>query len=175
LQSADILQTIAEVSIAFAGFTSVVAVLGRRATGDWAEIDRFRLSQMLSSSLATLLLSLLPLILAHLHLSERATWGWASVVLAMYLIFAAVSGPRRIRGLPSQERPQIIRPLAGAMVVVAGAIVAFLVLNVAGIFFQREPGPYLLGLYFLLAFSAFQFTRLLLVIRPGRGAGKGGA
>src|SRR5512134_3116042 len=106
-QSADILQPIAEVSIGVAGFTSVVAVLGRRATGEWSAIDRFRLSQMLATSLAALLLSLLPLVLAQLGFSERLSWGSASTILAGYTIFLAASSRRRIRQLPSEDQLQI--------------------------------------------------------------------
>jgi hypothetical protein len=73
LQSAELLQTVAEVSIAFAGFTSVVAVLGRHATGEWTEIDRFRLSVMLSTSLAALHFASLPLVLAGLRVPERSS------------------------------------------------------------------------------------------------------
>ena len=175
MQSADILQTIAEISIGFAGFTSVVAVLGRRATGEWTALDRFRLSQMLATSLAALLLSLLPLILAHLGLSERVSWGLASTILAAYTIFLAISSPRRIRRLPPEDQSQIVRPLLWSFQLAVAAVVTGLLINAAGILFHQEPGPYLLGLYLLLALSAFQFTRLLLIVRAEGSSGTGGA
>lgn len=176
MQSADLLQTVAEVSIAFAGFTSVVAVLGRRATGEWAEIDRFRLSVMLSTSLAALLFALLPLVLAGLRVPERLSWGLASAILAAYVIFLGTSARRGIQRLPPQDQSQIVRPALWATWSLAAAVAACLLLNTTGMFFHREPGPYLLGLYFLLALSAFQFTRLLLVIRrSGGNPGNGGA
>jgi hypothetical protein len=175
LQTADILQTIAEVSIGFAGFTSVVAVLGRRATGEWTAIDRFRLSQMLATSLAALLLSLLPLVLAQLGFSERLSWGSASTILAAYTIFLAASSQRRIRQLPSEEQSQIMRPLLWSIQAVVAAVVSCLLINAAGVFFHQEPGPYLLGLYLLLGLSAFQFTRLLLIVRSEGSSRAGGA
>jgi hypothetical protein len=175
LQSADVLQTIAEVSIGFAGFTSVVAVLGRRATGEWTAIDRFRLSQMLATSLAALLLSLLPLVLAQLGFSERSSWGAASAILAAYTIHLATSSRRRIRQLPAEDQAQIVRPLLWSIQLVVAAVVGCLLVNAAGLFFRQESGPYLVGLYLLLGLSAFQFTRLLRIVRAEDRSETGGA
>ena len=52
----------------------------------------------------------------------------------------------------------------GALGLVAAVI---LFLNAMGLVFQRDVGPYLLGILYLVGICAFQFTRLLLVLRPG--------
>ena len=76
---------------------------------------------------------------------------------------------RRIQRLPPQDQSQIIPPALWATWSLATAVAACLLLNTIGTLFHQEAGPYLLGLYFLLALSAFQFTRLLLVIRRAGG------
>jgi hypothetical protein len=51
----DILTTTAEIGIALAGFSGIVAVLGRRAEGAWSGADRVRLAMLLETSFAAVL------------------------------------------------------------------------------------------------------------------------
>lgn len=51
------------------------------------------------------------------------------------------------------------------MLVVSLLVASPLLLNVVGFQFEREFGPYFLGLLWLLALSAIQFVRLLLIVR----------
>ena len=84
----DLLQTLAEVSVALAGFSGVVTVFGRRHTGEWDSADRLHLSFMLETSFAVLFLSLLPFALLAVELSPRSTWTIMSGVLAAFLAVA---------------------------------------------------------------------------------------
>jgi hypothetical protein len=51
VEGSDALFTVAELAIAFAGFASLAAVIGRRHGGDRPEIDALRLRNMLEASL----------------------------------------------------------------------------------------------------------------------------
>src|SRR5882762_1337807 len=62
-----VLLGIASVAATFAGFSGVVAVFGRRAHGEWFLEDRFRLTNMLVTSLGAGLYAFIPLIEVDLH------------------------------------------------------------------------------------------------------------
>ena len=69
------LLTIAEVSVALAGFASiVVAIRGANPSG-WARQDRFGLANVFAASLAALLGSLSPFPLRHLGLADDTVWS----------------------------------------------------------------------------------------------------
>ena len=71
----DILLTLAEVSVAFAGFSGVVAVFGRRDPGTWSFADRFRFFSLVHASLFSLLLCIMPFGLLALNVAAGATFG----------------------------------------------------------------------------------------------------
>ena len=52
---------LAEVSVAFAGFSGVVAALGRKA--EWTDIERYRFTNLVTVSIATALFSFLPMVI----------------------------------------------------------------------------------------------------------------
>ena len=115
MEGVDVLETIAEVSIAFAGFTSVVAVLGRRAGGDWSEVDLFRLSQMLTSSLSALLFAFLPILLVYLGVPTRLSWAASSGFLAVFLGSHFLIGSLKIRTFAAGDLSVRLLP-TGAMI-----------------------------------------------------------
>ena len=65
-----ILLGFAGVGATFTGFSGVVAVFGRRVHGEWFPEDRFRLTNLMVTSLSACLLSFAPLVSARLHLSD---------------------------------------------------------------------------------------------------------
>lgn len=82
MAGSDVLLTIAEVAIAFAGFGSIVVVFGQRTSGRWSRADLFRLAAMIQASLITLLFAFLPICLSFLGVREPAAWVAASILLA---------------------------------------------------------------------------------------------
>jgi len=171
LQDSDLLQTIAEIATALAGFTGVVAFLGERARGEWRAVDLFRFNNLLISSIAALLLSFAPILIFKLGASESTAWRWSSGLTAA-IILIVLARARAIRQLPEVEQVEISRPFLGALGATLAATVALLVANATGVAYPGESGPFLVGLVSLLAFSAFQFVRLLLLLHTrGEDAG----
>src|SRR5210317_1761468 len=81
LDAQSVLTTIAEVSIALAGFTGVVAVLGNRRKHDWTSEERLQLRTLVETSLTALFASFAPSVF-HLILSSEATvWRSANLLL----------------------------------------------------------------------------------------------
>ncbi|MEN8184352.1 MAG: hypothetical protein ABFS46_17640 [Myxococcota bacterium] len=165
---ADVLLTIAEVSVAFAGFASVVVLFQHRDPVKWSPRVVVRLRTMIESSLCALLLALLPFALHHLGLSGEQLWGWSSGLAAGALVLLSSAVVRRsLRFIRSRE---LSRPFAFATFGVNVLVFGALVLNAAGVLFQREFGPYLLGVIWALAFASLMFLRV--VVFPDAGAAR---
>jgi hypothetical protein len=140
MEGSDVLLAICEVSIGFAGFTSIVGVLGQRGGGYWDAEDSFRLWLMIESSLATLFFSLLPFMLHHFALAETAVWGSSSGAMAAFLVIhMAVIGPR-VRSLSrgGQWATRRFEPLIGTLITATFAVQS---VNVIGIGFDAALGP----------------------------------
>ena len=165
MQDSDLLQTIAEIAVALTGFTGVVAFLGDRAQGEWRAVDLFRLNNLLLSSIAALTFSFVPILVFKLGASEFAAWRWSSGLFAAFLLVALEHSRRAMWRLPEPEQVEIVRPIAAAVVVIQSGVSVLLVTSAVGVAYSGESGPFFLGLVWLLGFSAFQFVRLLLVLR----------
>jgi len=83
MREADLLQTLAEVGVAIAGFTGVVVVLGRRARGDWSPPEIQWLHMLLLSSLSVVFFALLPVVLENAGLLPSGVWRLSAGFLAV--------------------------------------------------------------------------------------------
>lgn len=75
------LTTVAEVSVALAGFTGVVAVLGNRRKHDWTPEERLQLRTLVETSLTALFASFAPSVLSLALQSESAVWRGSNLFL----------------------------------------------------------------------------------------------
>lgn len=163
VEGESLLQTIAEISVAFAGFTGVVGAFGRSSGSAWSAGDRLRFNVMLGNSLAALLFALLPLIVYHLGSRDEAVWRISSLAFAIYLAGTAFFDIRLFRS--GRARPDASDRPSPTIAVLVGTLtfsaMIVQVLNALSIGFHREVGAYLLGLAILLAVSSLMFIRLL--------------
>lgn len=164
MQAADALTTLAEVSVAFAGFSGIVTAFRRRSPGEWSDLDRFRFRFMVEFSLATLALSMLPLFLAELGLSEGRAWSVASFVLGGGALAYLARSAWQLRRLLSAGEP-VSRTLAAVSVGIGMAVAASAFANAAGVF-AHPSGVYLAGVGGCLFVSSAMFARLLLATSP---------
>ena len=157
---ADLLLTMAEVSVAFAGFASITVLFRGRSAGEWTIADMLRYGAMLRGSLCACLFSLLPVVLLRAEAPESWTWSLTSVCLLVY----GISTSRvfvflfRVGARPNAE--------IARNAIAAGLNVSFQLLNLLGIGFHREAAPVLLGVGLLLANAGANFYRLVVVIPP---------
>ena len=101
MENTQTLETIAEVAIALAGFSGIVAVLGQRSSGKWSPTERVRLRLLLEVSLLAVFLSFLPSLMLR-GTSPIAAWRISNGVcglarlsprsLAAVLTFMATAG-----------------------------------------------------------------------------------
>jgi len=163
MEGSDVLLAICEVSIAFAGFTSVVGVLGQRNAGCWDAEDTFRLWLMIESSLATLFFSLLPFSLHYFSLVDTTVWGISSGAMATFLLVHMIVVSPRVRALDRSGNWSTRRfePLIGGFIAVTLLVQS---LNAFHIGFERSVGAYLLGLILFLGLAAMHFVALLVAV-----------
>jgi len=91
----DYLLTFAEISVALAGFSSLVALLGSRRGASHPELDVARLLTMLEASLFVALMCVVPLLPHALGASEEMAWRLsAAVFLTVDAAATYVAGQR---------------------------------------------------------------------------------
>jgi Na+/proline symporter len=169
MEVSDLLLTAAEVSIALAGFASVVSIFGQRYANVDPRIGYHRLRTMVELSLTATAFSLVPLGLAATELSEVAAWRISS------LMFVAVGAPHmiyryvRLRGSassPDQSRFNLTTWIwvgVGVVAQIGLLLVAF------GALPGREVTAYLFALSYQLGIAGLYFLRLLESFRPRDG------
>lgn len=86
LPGSDALVAIAEVAIALAGFSAVVAVFRRTQGAAWTRAEVNGLWIMMEVSFGLIFLSLLPLALEQTALAGKLLWAVACVVLGTFTL-----------------------------------------------------------------------------------------
>jgi hypothetical protein len=160
VQGADVLLTIAEVAVAFAGFASVVVLFQHRDPHRWPPAVVVRLRTMIEGSLVTLFSALLPCVLHQLGLADDPLWAASSLVLALaYVAFGAVVWQRSRAPLASG---QLSRGFSATVGAISTLVLAALLLNAAGVVFLRASGAYLVGVTWTLVFASLMFLRVVI-------------
>ena len=157
MESASVLESIAEVGIALAGFGGIAAALGYRARGVWSLEDRLRLILLASLSLAVVFACFLPYV-TH-HLGSTAPWRMASALFfpcptstLLYQVWL------NRRGFPAAHS-RITASLLFTASIGSSALLFTVALGYAG---PREFGFYLSAVLITLFQASLVFVRLLI-------------
>jgi hypothetical protein len=161
VQGEGILETIAELSVAFTGFTGVVAVFGRRPEAPWAPVEVFRFRVLLGASLATLFFSLLPFILHYSGLSNLVLWRACSGLVALHLASVAALDSRSLVRLRREGARPFFFALEASVAIVALPIFSAQVVNALGYLGDVSFALFLSALVYYLFVAAVNFVRLL--------------
>ena len=165
MEARDLLLTIAEVAIAFAGFASLAAVVSTRSE-KMKTLKAIRFRSLLMSSLTTVALCFVPFVPPYYGFSESASWTISSVFLVasvtlvnLALTRISLSGGLGVNptGLP---RSYIIMwaTLAWIPVVLAS-------LSVVGV--GDYVGNFVVALLAMLMTSALAFMRVIISMLEG--------
>jgi hypothetical protein len=152
------LSTIAEVGIALAGFSALVAVLAGQPERSQAKLDGLRLQIMLESSLLVVAFALFPIVPAKFGISPEATWRISAIVYLAVDIPLTILAAKRI--LPVRQL-YTAHDRATSVAVQAlgyGADLAMFTV-VLGIASQLSAAFYFLGLYMVLVLAGILFLR----------------
>jgi hypothetical protein len=154
----DVFVALAEIGVAIAGFSGIVAVVGARSAGQWTPDDRLRLAFLLVCSLTVVFFSLLPFALTALHSPGTVVWRAASGLLAVWLVLANILAFRSVararHGFQSESRPWL------KSLVRAGDTASVVLLSY-NVIWMAETGLFLLALLWLLLESVIMFAELL--------------
>ncbi len=162
VDSPNILQTIAEISIAFAGFSGLIVAL-RKRPGPLTRVQKFRLQVLLALAFGALFLSFMPDAIWTLSGDERGPEYLPNIVLLGYsLIF--VGWWTASSRTAARAAPEIFNWFAFARMTAGHAVVIGLqswVLLAGRI--DYASGVFLVGLIWYLLHAAQQFCRMLFV------------
>ena len=149
---------LAEVCVAFVGFSAIAVILGRRATGEWTEVDHIRFSGLVVSGIQALVLCVIPLVLWEFVQSEEATLRVTSGIAALITAWAIVRGARQAHRAAPDPETSIVAALI--FLSIYAILMVGLAITTIGI------GGWSLGIYVatalaFLAHSALMFLRLV--------------
>lgn len=157
MPESDILLTVAELSVAFAGFATLAGVLGKPRSAEAAFMNAARLRGMLESAVMALTFSLFPLVPALFGIDPTASWRLSAVgFLAangtrQYFLFRRLPGIRA-SGASTVWLSIILVAQTVSSLVLAGVIVGF--------FGESAGAAYVLSLFIALFSAAVFFLRL---------------
>ena len=154
-----------EAAVALAGFSGVVVVFGRRSAGEWSELERTRLVNLLVSAFEVLFLSLGALLLLHAHVAPAITWRIGSGATLLLIAYQSIELVRRLRTI-STDDPEVSG--MGLRVFFASGHVVVVLLSLANVVVLEEFWPFLAALIWSLGLGCSAFARLLLFIGRGR-------
>jgi len=152
MSEADLLLTTAEIAVAFAGFASLISVIGRSAAPD-PRRAAFLLRFALEVALFVVAFSLVPLLLLSYGLAAESSWRLSSLLFVVASQMASVAMSMRYR---RAELPVSVALAVTAVVLSAGADLLLLV-NALGFFGSAAFPVYLTGLFANLGLAGFYF------------------
>jgi hypothetical protein len=154
VQQADTLQLLAELAVAFAGFTGLVGAFRMNRADD--ESFRGELRLLIEFSVYLMLSSLVPLFLWNAGLSESTSWRSASFAHVVFVIVYYVRGWRWLRAHAAASRN------AGGFVAtfaVELSLAALLLANGFGALPWAPHVAYLGSLFYQLVGTSLSFMR----------------
>ena len=154
------LDTIAEVSVALAGFSGLAAAFRSRTMREWMKWERIWFWYILAWSFASLLFSLLPAALGGLGVRPSSAWPLCNVSLAVFIAAAIGHGVRQGWRLHRIGVPHPQPLLTSAALLPAAAAVVLLLSSLAG--FGPPPlGAYQYALFVTLGLACGSFLLFL--------------
>jgi hypothetical protein len=175
MPEAEILLTVAEVAVAFAGFASLVSILGRGTADADPVVLSLRMRAMLISSLLVVGFSLVPVIFDTYGAPPHQAWTGASLMMLItslvyfWWLQQAILTLGRAGLTPTRFQRMIIVPT------LLLTLVGVSVLLAANLWFAM-PAMYLTALALLLFQSGFAFCLIVFSFLPsiGRANDNGG-
>ncbi len=146
-------------AIALAGFAGIVTSIDRGAAVASNEVISFRVSYLVTSAVASVFLSLLPVLLEALELFQSSLWRRCCVVSAIgigALLFSLLLARIRMRG---GKDAGLSRSLFATNLTLGALALGVLVAGASGAVAGR--GAYFTGLFYLLYLMCTLFHRMV--------------
>ena len=160
MPESSLLETTAEVAVAFAGFIGVFLVLATR-DGRFHLLDAISIRVIVVCSVSPVFYAALPLVLDSLGISGDALWRVSSGVTAVSGVAIAVNLLPKIRALPIAERLPRTSPRLFIVWALGGLSIACLIGNIVGWPWPPSGGLHLLAIWSLVAVAGTNFVVLI--------------
>ena len=98
MEDIDAMLSLGEISVAFAGFSSIVVLLKRRDVAEWQALDASRFRAMLLASLLTAFFAVLPFPLYKLRVPRDLLWSISSAGYDARIMDPRLVAPYRNQG-----------------------------------------------------------------------------
>lgn len=164
LDPPDVLLTVAEIAVAFAGFASLSTIIANKFSGEKLEVAFGRLRFLLGSSLSTIAVAFFPIILIAFELSSEHLWQISAVIS---VVFLASSSPGSIRRVQAMRRLPGYNPRAGVFMF-ALMIFYFAAMGLCASGIYSSFDVYLLAICALLSTCGIMFGLVVLTILTER-------
>jgi hypothetical protein len=155
MEDAELLPTLGEIAVAFAGFASLVSILSGRSSGEQLVANIVRLRGMLSAAIIVLAFSFAPFLPAKFGASDELSWRAAGAVFTVFCLAPLPFTYRRVLSSPVNRQVAIS---LGLMRLVAGLALGA---SVAALSYTAVVGAYHLTLFVFLATSSILFVRVV--------------
>jgi hypothetical protein len=159
MDSSDLLLTISQLAVAFAGFSAIVVTLNSRPIREWDATDRLNLRCLLQVAIQVFAFSLLPFLLA-VSLDEASVWRYGLIAYGAFMLCDASFFLFKM----TSDSPVLFRN-AGIGGILVGALA--LATGVWGSATSRET-IYLVALFWALGIVVMSFLLLLYQVRKVR-------
>ena len=156
----------AQICVALAGFTSIVAAMGNRDKGEWRQVDLYRFDNLLQTSLIGVVLGVCPIVFFKFGVEESMAWRMTAAVAATYFVVGFFFGVKRFREIPKDQVAEVSRAASVVVFIATVGLVVLTLLNTIGVLYAGEPGPVYVSIGWLIVFASYQFTLLLRIMRP---------
>jgi len=155
VDEASLLQTTAEVSVAFTGFIGIFLVLAAR-DGRFPPDESFQIRLIVVSSVAPVFFAVMPLLLGSVGLSGPTLWRVSSIVAGLVAVWILAYLVRQVRSLASGAGRSLNY---GFFLTVAASLSC--VSNAVGWPWTPAAGLYLVFIWALVGIAAGNFVELL--------------
>lgn len=160
MQDSDLLLTISEVAAAFAGFASLVTILGQRTPGDDVRVSSLRMRAMVLYSLLVVAFALVPFVLNRYGLPELVVWRVSSVLFAIAIAAVEAWLIRQVIRLGSLYL-RSRRPVLFVVIPSLSAATLLLLANATFVAARHTAAVYLTGLGLMMFLAGFVFALIL--------------
>ena len=157
----SILLTFMQVSVAFVGFSAIIAAFQSKDTFNMKKEDAVGLELIINTGLMGGFLSILPFVFFGFGLEEATVWSYCSgIVSVLYLGFMVYLSKRIKLSKFKRTKTKVIIII---YFVLGVSVTVINVFNTFGIQLEQEFAPFLVGLIYPLCLVGFMFSRFLFV------------
>ena len=158
MNGSEYMYTVAEVSVGLSGFAATVMVMRHREGSSLSSLDRLMVATLIERGLMAAFLSLLPVLLFGLGLSEPLLWAVSSGTFVIYGIWIAYRGIRNRRYIIDT---MMSMSLYFGLIGIGVAVIIVQLMHALGVGMQQSAWWYMIGVTWLLVTAGYRFFFIL--------------